>query len=85
MVYFDCGQGTVVIQHDSSDKNVLVVKDNPGAWKNGGNLKLENTLTWKKVGFPIEDTLFEERCNGADFRLNCAKSFVFSKLYCRKN
>jgi sialate O-acetylesterase len=84
VVYFDCGQGTVVIQYDSSDKNVLVVKDNPGAWKNGGNLKLENTLTWKKAEFTITDAFFDGRCNGADFRLNCPKSFVFSKLYCRK-
>jgi sialate O-acetylesterase len=84
VVYFDWGQGTVAIQYDSSDKNVLVVKDNPGAWKNGGNLKLENTLTWKKAEFAIEDGFFDGRCNSADFRLNCAKSFVFSKLYCRK-
>ncbi|MBM4104190.1 MAG: sialate O-acetylesterase [Planctomycetes bacterium] len=84
VIYFDRGDGTVAIQYDSSDKNILVVKENPGAWKNGGNLKLENTLIWKKAEFTITDALFDGRCNGADIRLNCAKSFVFLKLYCRK-
>jgi sialate O-acetylesterase len=84
VIYFDRGDGTVAIQYDSSDKNVLVVKENPGAWKNGGNLKLENTLTWKKAEFPITDALFDGRCNGADIRLNCPESFVFSRLCCRR-
>jgi hypothetical protein len=84
VVYFDCGQGTVAIQYDSSDKNVLVVKDHPGAWKNGGNLKLENTRTWKKAEFTVTDAFFDGRCNGADVRLNCTESFVFSALYCRR-
>ena len=83
LVYFDRGDGTVAIQYDSSDKDVLVVKDTPGAWKNGGNLKLENTRTWKIAEFAITDALFDGRCNGADIRLNCAESFVFSALYCR--
>ena len=83
MIYFDRGRGTVSIQYDSSDKNILVSKDSPGAWKSGGNLKLENTRLWKKAEFTIDDAFFEGRCNGADIRLNCAKSFVFSKLYCR--
>jgi sialate O-acetylesterase len=84
IIYFDQGDGNVAIQYDSSDKDVLVVKENPGAWKNGGNLKIENTLTWKKAEFTITDGLFDGRCNGADFRLNCPQSFIFSKLYCRK-
>jgi sialate O-acetylesterase len=84
VIYFDRGDGTVAIQYDSSDKHVLVVKENPGAWKNGGNLKLENTLQWKKAEFTITDALFDGRCNESDIRLNCPKSFVFSKLYCRQ-
>ncbi len=83
MVYFDRGDGTVTIQYDSSDKSVRVVKDAPGAWKHGGKLKLENTGKWKIAKFTIDDAFFNGRCNGADIRLNCAKSFVFSKLYCR--
>jgi hypothetical protein len=85
MVYFDRGDGTVLLQYDSSDKSVRVVKDAPGAWKQGGKLKLENTLTWKKAEFTLEDAFFDGRCNGADIRLNCGKSFVFSKLYCRSD
>ena len=83
IVYFDRGDGTVTIQYDSSDKDVRVVKNAPGAWKNGGKLKLQNTLKWKKAEFILMDAFFDGRCNGADIRLNCAKSFVFSKLYCR--
>lgn len=84
VIYFDRGRGTVAVQYDSSDKNVLVVKDSPGAWKEGGKLKLENTCTWKKAEFTIADALFDGRCNGADIRLNCAESFVFSTLCCRR-
>lgn len=84
IIYFDRGRGTVAIQYDSSDKKISVVKNNPGAWKNGGKLKLENTLTWKIAEFTITDAHFDGRCNGADIRLNCAKSFVFSALYCRQ-
>ena len=83
MVYFDRGDGTITIQYDSSDKNVRVVKNSPGAWASGGKLKLENTGKWKKVEFTFNDAFFDGRCNGADIRLSCAKSFVFSKLYCR--
>ncbi len=83
VIYFDRGRGTVAIKYDSSDKDVLVVEDSPGAWKNGGNLKLENTRTWKKVEFAISDAFFGGRCNGADIRLDCVESFVFSELYCR--
>jgi hypothetical protein len=84
IIYFDRGDGTVLIQYDSSDKNVRVVKNAPGAWKDGGKLKLENTRKWKKAEFTLTDAFFDGRCNGADIRLNCAESFVFSKLYCRK-
>lgn len=84
IIYFDHGRGTIAIQYDSSDNNILVVKDNPGAWKNGGNLKLENTRKWKKAEFTITDAFFDGRCNGADVRLNCTRSFFFSKLYCRQ-
>jgi len=84
IVYFDQGEGTVLLQYDSTDKNVREVKDAPGAWKIGGKIKLQNTLTWKKAAFVLTDAFFDGRCNGADIRLNCARSFVFSKLYCRK-
>ena len=83
VIYFDQGKGTVAIQYDSSDENVLVVKDNPGAWKNGGKLKLKNTRRWKIAEFTISDALFDGRCNGADIRFNCAESFIFSTVYCR--
>ncbi|MCK5564069.1 MAG: hypothetical protein KAJ07_02390 [Planctomycetes bacterium] len=83
IVYFDRGDGTVTVQYDSSDKGVREVKTAPGAWKHGGKLKLQNSGKWKVGEFTFDDAFFDGRCNGADIRLNCAKSFVFSKLYCR--
>ncbi len=82
VIYFDRGRGTVMVQYDSSDNDVLVLKNAPGAWKHGGNLKLENTRRWKKAEFTVTDALFAGRCNGADIRLNCPKSFVFSEICC---
>jgi len=57
--YFDEGTGSIALNYDSKE----------GPWKTPGDgIALEDSGSWKKYVFTIEDADFKKRCNGFDFR-----------------
>ena len=69
VVYLDQGPGTVQLVYDSSDEQVKVVPLYPGAWKQGGNIRLGQSGEWRQAEIEIRDAYFGSRCNGHDVRL----------------
>jgi hypothetical protein len=51
------------------------VRENPkapdtwGAWKEAAFIACTGTREWKTADFPIPDSRFDRRCNGADLRI----------------
>ncbi|WP_186320237.1 glycosyl hydrolase family 28-related protein [Paenibacillus sp. Y412MC10] len=57
--YFDQGNGDMVLQYDSKQS----------AFKDAPLFSYENSGTWKTHTFKLSDARFENRTNGADFRI----------------
>ncbi|WP_258169002.1 glycoside hydrolase family 55 protein [Paenibacillus sp. AR247] len=57
--YYDQGNGDMVLQYDSKQS----------AFKDAPLFSYENSGTWKTHTFKLSDARFENRTNGADFRI----------------
>ncbi|MCX7029120.1 MAG: extracellular solute-binding protein [Spirochaetes bacterium] len=70
--YFDEPNASLRIVYDSKDTSV---RENPkapdtwGAWKEAAFIACTGTREWKTADFPIPDSRFDRRCNGADLRI----------------
>lgn len=69
VTYLDEGEGVFFLEYDSSDEEVQVVPQWPGAFKGTDQVALEGTGEWRTTLFEIDDALFAGRCNGGDFRI----------------
>jgi len=71
--YFDTGTGSLVLNYDSNTGNTL-----PAFYKDGGNVALTGSNTWKRKVFHVTDAYFGNRQNaGADFRIAKSGGGVF--------
>jgi hypothetical protein len=83
IIYLDNNTDTLSIQYDSSDINILEVKEHPGAWKPAAKIKLNNTGKWRLVEILIKDGLFKNRCNDGDLRINANNKTILGAVYYR--
>ncbi len=74
--YFDEGLGRFTLEYDSHNpiENFGGITDNgkPGAatsWARTYNINLENTKTWKKHVYHLEDMRMKNGASGSDFRM----------------
>ena len=65
LAYLDDGCTQIELNYDSSDTNGSV---RDGAFKFGGQQKIDDSREWKTTEFSVKDGRFVNRCNGADFR-----------------
>lgn len=60
--------GGWLIEYDSSDKEVLKVPSAPGAFKNSATVQ-PTQKEWTVAWIRLPQSRFQNRCNGADFRI----------------
>jgi hypothetical protein len=84
ITYFDNNDGTLTLRYDSSDPDVKVAKNNPGAWKMAAKIKLNDTGKWNILQVPLDDALFAGRHNGADIRIESNQDTILGPVYCRQ-
>ena len=76
--YFSEGEGTLVLDYDSSDESVRKVAGAPGAFKRfPEKIELTPDGSWKVAVLRLEDALFANRCNARDFRLSLGEGASF--------
>jgi len=66
ITYRDSGCEAFAIEYDSTDLESGPVS---GSFRHGGDVALAQTGAWKTATFDLEECRFDNRANGADFRL----------------
>lgn len=77
IVYLDRDYLDLVVRYDSSDEAVQDGSNKPGAFKEAGIVRLNNTGTWRVAHFQLPDAYFGGRCGGGDIRFQVNGDFDF--------